>query len=197
MMEEIYRTFAEELDKCFDRKPRYFDQRSEDREVENKNTRRLAGLQRLAQQPRLTAEADVRPDTKTRERTESVAADDYNYGDISSAKVEENPTSLTNFGNIAEPLAPIKCIGDALVNQGAGAPKQHLQPVEVRMPSSAAGGLLLTGAASTMLRTIFPPPPLSWGFCDKTKKRGDRNNSTTTRRTNFDQIFHWKVIEMK
>ena len=45
----------------------------------------LSGLQLQAQQPRLAAEADVKPGTKTRERTEGVAVDDENYGDISSA----------------------------------------------------------------------------------------------------------------
>ena len=42
--EEIYRVFAEELDKCLDRKIRDFTQRFKDMEEENKNTQRLAGL---------------------------------------------------------------------------------------------------------------------------------------------------------
>ena len=63
--------------------------------------------------------------------------------------------SLTNVGKISEPfLAPEKGIGDALVNKGAETPNPHLPPVEVRILSFAAGGLLPSGTASTTLRTI-------------------------------------------
>ena len=102
-------------------------------------TQRLAGLQHQAQQPRLTPEAeDVKIDTKTRKRTKGAAADDEKHGDISSARAENDPTSLINLGNIAEPPAPEKGIGEALVNEGAEAPKPYIPPVEVRMPSPAA-----------------------------------------------------------
>ena len=63
---------------------------------------------------------------------------------------------MTSFGNIVKPPAPEKCIGDALVNEGAEAPKPYLPPVEVRMLSSAAGGLLLADTVSTTIRVIFP-----------------------------------------
>ena len=59
----------------------------------------LAELQHGAQQPRLTTEADVEPDTKTRKRTENAAADQAKN---SSARVDDGPTSLTSFGMIAE-----------------------------------------------------------------------------------------------
>ncbi|CAM9505935.1 unnamed protein product, partial [Ascophyllum nodosum] len=45
----------------------------------------LAELQHGAQQPRLTTEADVEPDTKTRKRTENAAADQAKN---SSARVD-------------------------------------------------------------------------------------------------------------
>ena len=48
-MEEIYRVFAEELDKYFDRKRGHIDQRFENMKKENKNNQRLAGLQHQAQ----------------------------------------------------------------------------------------------------------------------------------------------------
>ena len=44
-IEEIYRVFAEKLDRCFDRKTSHFDQRFEDTEEENKNSQRQARLQ--------------------------------------------------------------------------------------------------------------------------------------------------------
>ena len=127
-------------------------------EEENKNTQSLAGLKHQAQQPHLAAEADVRWDTKTLERTESSETDEQKYGGILSAQTKEDPTSLTSFGNIVEHLAPEKCIGDALVNEGAKAPKPHLPPVEVRMLTSTAGDLLLAGTSCTTLRIIFPSP---------------------------------------
>ena len=132
---------------------------------------------------------------------EGAAADNENPGDIWSVLVGDDPTSLISFGNTAEPLALEKDIGDALVNEGAEAPKPYLPPVEVRMLTSAAGGLLLAETASTLLRSIFYPQPLPWSFCEKSKKRdGNNNNNTTNRRTNFDQFappFYWKVFEIK
>ena len=125
-----------------------------------KTKQRLADLQHEAQQLRFATEADVEPNTKTRKRTESAAAADRTkHGDSSSAWVDDGLTSLTSFGMITEPfsLAPAECIGYALVNKDAEAPKPHFPPVEVCMLSSAAGGLMPTGTASTMMRVIFPP----------------------------------------
>ena len=73
-------------------------------------------------------------------------------------RVDDGPTSLINFGMIAELLAPEKCMKDALVNKGTEAPKLHLPSVEMRMLSSAAGSLLLTGPASTVMRTTISRP---------------------------------------
>ena len=63
-------------------------------------------------------------------------ANDENYGDISSVLVNDDPMRFTSFGNqgFTKPsLASEKGIGNALVNEGAEAPKPHLPPVEVRM----------------------------------------------------------------
>ena len=128
-------------------------------------------------------------DRNTRERTDSAAADEETYGDTSSARVDHDPMRLTSFGNqeFTEPsLAPEKNIGDALINEGAEAPKPHLPPVKVRMVSSPADGLLHAGTVSTSLRTTFHPQLLSWSLCGKTKKTG--NCSTTNRWTNFNQL---------
>ena len=73
--EEIFRIAAEELDKSFDRWTSHFDR--ERPEVKEKNTnQRQVGLRHEAQQPRLTTEADVNTDKKTRKRTNGGTADD-------------------------------------------------------------------------------------------------------------------------
>ena len=116
-----------------------------------------------------------------------------NRNNSSARRVDDGPTSLTNFGKIAKPpLAPEKCIGGALVNEGHEAPKRYLPPVEARMLSSAAGGLLSSGTASTAMRTVFPRPFLSWSLGRETKRRAGR--------TNFDQLAppYWtRVIQTK
>ena len=83
--------------------------------------------QRLYQQPRLAREADVKSVMKTRKRTEGAEAGRAKHGNISSARIDGGPTSLTSFGMIVEPLllALEKYIGDALVNKGTEAPKPH------------------------------------------------------------------------
>ena len=78
-MEELYRMFAEELDKCFDRNTNHSDQRFEDMKEGNMNTQHLAGRQHQAQQPRLTAESDVKSDKNTCKRTEGAATDGWKY----------------------------------------------------------------------------------------------------------------------
>ena len=100
----------------------------------------------------------MEPDTKIRERTEGATVDRMKYGDSSSARIDDGSTGLNSFSMIAEPLlkAPEKCIGDALVNKDAEAPKSNLPSMEVRMLSFVAGGLLPTGTASTAIRAIFP-----------------------------------------
>ena len=77
--------------------------------------------------------------------------------DISSARVDDGPTSLTSFSMIAEPSAPENSIGDGLVGKGAEAPKPCISSVEMRTPT-AAGGLLPASTASTAMKGIFPRP---------------------------------------
>ena len=156
-------------------------------------SQRLAGLQHEGRQPRLASGADAKPGIKTRRQTEEAAVDRVKNGDSSSSRVDDGPTSLTEFGMIAEPFSMTleKCIGDALINEGAQAPKPHLPPVEVRMLLLAAGGLLPAGTASTTMRTIFLPTPRLRSFC-LAKMR--------TSQTNFKQVArpYWrKAIEKK
>ena len=56
---------------------------------------------------------------KTREHLEHAAADDEKFGDISSARVNDDPMGCTSFGDTAESSAPENNIGDALLDQGA------------------------------------------------------------------------------
>ena len=114
----------------------------------------------------------IEPDIDTRDRVKN--------GNTSILRAVDGLTSLTRFGMIDDPLAPEKCIGNALVTSGAKASKPYLPPMEVHMLLSAAGGSLPAGAASTALKTVFSPPPPSWTFGDKGKKR--------TRRINFNQV---------
>ena len=122
----------------------------------------LVELQHQAQQPRLTAEANIKSDTKNRESMEGTAADEEKYGGISSSRVDDDPMCLISFGNgSTEPLDPEKGIGDVLVDKGTEAPKPHFPPMKARMLTSAGGGLLLAGTASPTLRIIFYPQPFS------------------------------------
>ena len=104
-------------------------------------------------------ETDVKPDTKTRKRTEDAAAEQAKHGDnSSSARVDAGPTCSTSFGMKAEPPAlPLR--DDALVDKSAAARKPCLSPVEMRT-LTAAGDLLTARTASTAARVIFHQPPL-------------------------------------
>ena len=79
----------------------------------------LAELQLQAQQLCFAANEDEEQDMKTPERTEGAAVDDKKYWDISSARVDDNPTSLTSFGNLPKPPALTEIIDNALVDEGA------------------------------------------------------------------------------
>ena len=121
--------------------------------------RHLAGLSHRAQQPRLTKEADVKTNAKTRKRMEGAVADRAKHGDTSSARVDHDPMRLTSFDdNSVEPPAFPVCRDDAPVNEGAQVRKPCLSPGEMRT-TTTAGGLLLTHTASTTMRDIFPLPP--------------------------------------
>ena len=138
---------------------RYFDQQNKKLDELMDKTREtrqcLAGLEQDVRQPRLTMEADVISDKKTRKRTEDARTDGVVSGDKSSAQVDHYPMSLTGFGdNFTEPPVLFYCRDDALVDKGAAALKPCLSPVEMRT-LTAAGGFLTTGTAFTATRTIF------------------------------------------
>ena len=134
-MADLYRMVKERFDKS--------DRKLDDLIEKTRETnRRLAGLVHRAQQPRLATEADVKSDTKTRKRTEDVAADRMISGDNSSAQVDPDPICLTRFGGDSTGPTALPCSrDDALVGKGAAAPKLCLSPTEMRM-LTAAGGLL-------------------------------------------------------
>ena len=194
-MAGLYRMIQNNLDrmdKNFDRMSSYLDRQHKQlvklTEKLGATNQHLAGLQHKARQPRVATEADVKPDTKTRKRTENPAVDRVLNRDNSSARVNDGPTSLTRFGMIAEPLALPIFGDDALVDKGAEAPKPCLSLVETRTPP-AADGLLPTGTASTAMRGPFPRRLFPGG---KTNKR--------TSRSNFNQLptpFWRNVLEPK
>ena len=86
----------------------------------------------------------------TRELMKDAAADDEKYRDISSARVDNDPMRLTSFRDqeSTEPSALSEYSDDALVDEGAKAPKSRLALVTMRK-STPAGGLLDAGSAST------------------------------------------------
>ena len=162
-MEELRRITSGAIDNCFDKLMNNLDRVSElNGRLLRTTDQRLAGLAYEGRQPRLAMEADITPDTKTRKRTEDAPANRAKHGDSSSARMADvGSTSLANFGKIAEPpLAPEKCISNALADKGAEVPKASSSTCRVRILPSAAGGLLPTGTASTATRTIFHQPPL-------------------------------------
>ena len=98
-------------------------------------------------------------DPKTRDRMEDVVADRGISRDSSSAnQVDPNQMCLTSFGDDFTGPPTLPCSrDDALVDNGAVAPKPCLSPVEMRTRTAAAG-LLHAGTASTTMKTIFPRP---------------------------------------
>ena len=192
-VEELRRIMSEAIDKSFDKGTSHFGLKLE----YPKNTnQRLAGLEHGARQPRLATEADLEADKMNRKRTEGAAAADrakHIWDTYFARRVDDDPTSLTIFDKIAElPMAPEKCIGDALVNKGA---KPHLPPVEVRMLSSATGGLLPAGTASIAIRTILRPPSLR-NFCP-TEEMDFRTTTSIQLYATYSSFRQIKALEMK
>ena len=107
-------------------------------------------------------EADGPAKTKTSEHTEGAAtAVQAMHGDSCSAdRVNPDPMCSTSFGDdCTGPPAPL-CSGEnALVDNGAAAPKFCLPSLKMRSPT-AAGGLLPTGEASIATMTTDNQPPL-------------------------------------
>ena len=106
-------------------------------------------------------EADGQANTKTRERTEGAAtAVQTMRGDWFSARqVGPGPnTNSTSFGVKAEPPT-LSCRDGVVVEYGAAVSGSCLPSLEMR-PSTAAGGLVLTGGASKATETNYNQPPL-------------------------------------
>ena len=118
---------------------------------------RLASLEHDARQPRLAMEVDRQADTKTCERTEGAAtAVQAVHGDSCSAnRVDPNPMCSTGFGDDCTRPPALPCSReDALVDNGAAAPKSCLSPLEM-CSSTAAGGLFPAVETSTTTRVTF------------------------------------------
>ena len=100
-------------------------------------SQRLASLKHDARQPCLTLEANWQAGTKTRERTEGAAtAVQAMHGNSCSAnRVDPDPICSTSFGvDCTEPPGLPCSREDALVDNGAAAPKSCLSPLEMRSP---------------------------------------------------------------
>ena len=137
--------------------------------VETRETNQgLVDLKHEARQLRLGMEADVTPDTKTRERVEDAEADQAKNRNSYSSRVDAGPTRSTSCGMTVEPPSLFHR-DDVLVDKGAEAPKPCSSPVEMSM-RTVAGGLLPAGTASTVVRTIVSRPLPSWTLGEETKE---------------------------
>ena len=108
------------------------------------------------------------------------------HGDsCSTDRVDPDPMCSTSFGDdYTEPPAP-PCTGEnALIDNGAAAPKSCLPSLEMHSPT-AAGSLLPTGETSIATRTTFNQPPLQ---LYSTEER----NSTSTPYVSYDRNFFHK-----
>ena len=147
---------------------------------------RLASLKQQARQPHLAMKADVPADKKTRERTEDAAtAVQAMHGDsFSMNRVDPNPKSSTSFGDnsTGSPVLPSR--DDALVGNGAVAPKSCLSSVEMHSPT-AAGGLLPTDKTFTATKTTFDQLPLWLCLIEET------NSRTSVIYASYFSIFRW------
>ena len=140
-------------------------------------------------------EADIKPDTKTRKRTEDAAADRAKHGDkSSSSRVDHDLMCLTGLGDDSTEPPAHPCRDAALVDKGAETPEPFLSAEEIR-PPTAAGGLLAAGTASTATRTILPPPPL-WDFC-LIKEIKFRTTTSTQPYATHSSFRQMKVLETK
>ena len=133
-------------------------------------------------------------DTKTRECTEGATATvQAKYGDSCSVnQVDPDPMYLTSFGNGSTgPLALPCSRDDALVDNGAAAPKSCLSPMEMRT-LTAADGLLPNGKTSKVTMHIVDQLPLWFCLTKKIKFR-------TTNQYATDCSSFWKlnVLETK
>ena len=167
---DIYRLFEDVFNRRLKTTESHFDQQDkalDDLTEKMRETRqRLAGLEQQTRQPRLATEADVKPDTKTRKRTEDTAADRVIIRDSSSAQVDPVPMCLISFDDDSTDSLTFPCCrGDALADKGTAVPTPCLSPVEIRTLTTA-GSLLPAGTTSTATKTISHQPPL-WFYSTK------------------------------
>ena len=147
--------------------------------------RRLTRLEHDARQPRLVMTADGPANTKTRERTKGAAtAVQAMHGYSCSAdRVDPDPMCSTSFGDdCTGPPAPPCSRENALVDNGAAAPKSYLAPLEMRT-TTADDGLLPAGETSTATKTAFERPTLRLWLTEETKLR------TSTQPVSYDSSF--------
>ena len=163
----MYRLFKESFNRRLKIIKSHFDQMVE---AMRETDQRLASLEHDAWQPRLPMKADEQVDTKTRERTEGTATTvQAMHGDSCFAnRVDPNPMYSTSVGDdrTGPPVPP--CSGEnALVDDGAAAPKSCLPPLEMRT-TTTAGGLLPTGETSAATKITFNQSPLRLYSTEKT-----------------------------
>ena len=131
MMKEQF----DQSDRYWDSIESHYDQQDkkleEFMEMARGTSKRLAGLEQNARQPRLAMEADVQAHTKTRERTGGAAtAVQAMHGDsCSTNRVDPNSMCSTSFGGdfIGPPALPCSR-DDAVVGNGAAAPSRVSHP---------------------------------------------------------------------
>ena len=172
-LEEVHQ-IAKEVFEVWDKKiDKLLREYKEDwRSMDQRSTR----LKHDARQPRLAMETDGQADTKTRERTEDAAAAiQAMQGDSCSAnRVDPDPMYSTSFGDDCTGPPAFPCSKeDALVDNGAAAPKSCLAPLEI-CTTTAAGGLLLTGETSAATKTTFNYSTI-W-FCQTDETHSERTS---------------------
>ena len=178
---DVYRRFEEIFERRLEGVKSHLDIIDELANEMRATKQRLIGLEHDARQPRLTMEADVPSDSKTCERVEGTAAAvQAEHGDSCSAnQVNPDLMCLISFSDDSTRPPTLLCSrDDALVGNGAAAPKSYLSPLHIGTPK-AAGGLLLAIIASTATRTTFDQPPL-W-FCP-----AEKNNMRTSKQYAMD-----------
>ena len=123
-------------------------------------------------------------------------------GDNSSAEVDPDPICLASFGEdkTGPPVHPCTR-DDALVDNGAAAPKPCLSPVEMRT-LTVDGGLFPAGKASTATRITYYQPRLR--FCPTEETNSETASiqyasyySNFSRINNQLPLFWRKYVETK
>ena len=174
---DVYR-MTEELfgksDRYLDSIKRHFDQQEKKLdEFMEMVDQRVASLEQDAQQLRLAMEKAGPADTKTCEHTEGAAkAVQAMHGDTCPAnRADPDPTCSTSFGDHCTGPPALLCSREnALVDNGAAAPKSCLSPLEMRSPTTA-GGLLSTVKTSTATKITFDHPTLWFCLTEETNLR--------------------------